>query len=71
VSRGKDALAEVTVEISVKGRRHHGKSISTDTMEASAQAFLNALNKADTNAGPRLHPQKEPAAAPEVVPASP
>ncbi len=59
VSRGKDALAEVTVEISVKGRRHHGKSISTDTMEASAQAFLNALNKAETNTGPRLHPQKE------------
>ena len=59
VSRGKDALAEVTVEISVAGRRHHGKSISTDTMEASAQAFLNALNKAETNTGPRLHPRRK------------
>jgi len=72
VSRGKDALAEVTVEISVQGRRHHGKSISTDTMEASAQAFLNALNKADTNAGSRLHPQKEDTPPePETVPANP
>lgn len=69
VSRGKDALAEVSVEISVQGRRHHGKSISTDTMEASAQAFLNALNKADTNTQSRLHPQKE--AAPESVPVNP
>ncbi len=70
VSRGKDALAEVTVEISVGGRRHHGKSISTDTMEASAQAFLNALNKAETNTGPRLHPQKEDSPS-ETAPAAP
>ncbi len=57
VSGGKDALAEVLVEISVHGRHFHGKAISTDTIEASAKAFLNALNKADTSGQPPVHPQ--------------
>ena len=45
VSSGKDALGEVLVEISVAGRTYHGKGVSTDIIEASAHAYLKALNK--------------------------
>jgi 2-isopropylmalate synthase len=45
VSSGKDALGEVSVEISAGGRRYHGKGVSTDIIEASARAYLKALNK--------------------------
>lgn len=61
VSGGKDALAEVTVEIAIGEERYHGKAISTDTIEASAEAFLKALNKADTSRQPAIHPQRETA----------
>ena len=64
VSDGKDALGEVSVEINVKGRTHHGKAVSTDIIEASAQAYLKALNKAAADSAPRQHPQHAPA---EVV----
>jgi len=47
VSRGKDALGEVSVEILVNGKRHHGKGVSTDIIEAGVRAYLMALNRAD------------------------
>ncbi|MBX3439167.1 MAG: 2-isopropylmalate synthase, partial [Planctomycetaceae bacterium] len=46
VSSGKDAMGEVTVEIASLGRTYHGKGLSTDIIEASALAYLQALNKA-------------------------
>ena len=46
VSSGKDAQGEVMVEISVMGRRYHGRSVSTDIIEASAHAYLKALDRA-------------------------
>jgi 2-isopropylmalate synthase len=46
VSSGKDAMGEVTVEIDCRGRTYHGKGLSTDIIEASALAYLQALNKA-------------------------
>jgi 2-isopropylmalate synthase len=46
VSSGKDAMGEVSVEIDSHGRTYHGKGLSTDVIEASAQAYLQALNKA-------------------------
>ncbi|MDP7273957.1 MAG: 2-isopropylmalate synthase [Planctomycetaceae bacterium] len=46
VSKGKDAQGEVLVEIVVSGRHYHGKGISTDIIEASAFAYLKAINKA-------------------------
>ena len=49
VSRGKDAQGEVRLEISVNGRTYHGRSVSTDIIEASAKAYLQALNKADAD----------------------
>ena len=46
ISSGKDAQGEVLVEIGVKGRTFHGKGVSTDIIEASARAYLKAVNKA-------------------------
>ena len=54
VSVGKDALGEVTVKIiPVKGQRRGktlsrpitGRGTSTDIIEASAKAYINAVNK--------------------------
>ena len=49
ISQGKDALGEVSVEISANGRTYHGKGVSTDIIEASARAYLKALNKAEAD----------------------
>lgn len=46
VSEGQDAQGEVLVEILCQGKRYHGKAVSTDILEASARAYLKALNKA-------------------------
>ena len=46
MSGGKDALGEVQVEIEVEGRNYTGKGVSTDIIEASARAYLKALNRA-------------------------
>ena len=45
VSVGKDAQAEVLVQLVHDGRLCRGRGISTDSVEASAKAFLNAINK--------------------------
>jgi len=46
VTRGKDALGEVFLKVrSQKGSIFTGRGTSTDIIEASAQAFINALNK--------------------------
>ncbi|MBN1521311.1 MAG: 2-isopropylmalate synthase [Candidatus Aureabacteria bacterium] len=46
VTRGKDALGEVSLKVrSPRGSIFTGRGTSTDIIEASAQAFINALNK--------------------------
>lgn len=45
VSMGKDAQAEVTVEAEYQGQMFRGRGISTDSIEASAKAFLDAINR--------------------------
>jgi 2-isopropylmalate synthase len=46
VSRGKDALGEVTVKVDFgEGKIITGKGSSTDVIEASARAYLNAVNR--------------------------
>ncbi|MFO1093661.1 MAG: 2-isopropylmalate synthase [Planctomycetaceae bacterium] len=58
VSSGQDAQGEVSVEIEAGGLTYHGKGVSTDIIEASARAYLQALNKAAAHSGGRsLHPQ--------------
>ena len=45
VSVGKDAQAEVTIEADYQGHNYRGRGISTDSVEASAKAFLDAINR--------------------------
>ena len=45
VTGGKDALGEVTVKIEVQERIYTGRGVSTDIIEASTRAFINAVNK--------------------------
>ncbi len=47
VTQGKDALGEVTIKVDFgNGRLVTGKGASTDVVEASARAYLNAVNRA-------------------------
>ncbi len=46
VSRGADAVGEVFVQVDFEGQPHGGKGASTDVVEASLRAYLNAVNKA-------------------------
>jgi 2-isopropylmalate synthase len=45
VTGGKEALGEATVSISDSGRTFIGRGISTDIIEASAKAYVNAINR--------------------------
>src|SRR5947207_13942421 len=50
VSQGKDALGEVTVKVDFgDGELITGKGASTDIIEASARAYLNAVNRFVSN----------------------
>jgi 2-isopropylmalate synthase len=46
ISAGKDSLAEVRVSVVVKDRTFNGQAVSYDVMEASAKAYVRALNNA-------------------------
>lgn len=46
VTSGKDALGEVAVKLKIKGREIPGRGASTDIIEASVKAYLQALNRA-------------------------
>ena len=48
VTRGKDALGEVFVHVDFDGKSYTGKAASVDIIDASARAYLNAVNKAYT-----------------------
>jgi 2-isopropylmalate synthase len=45
VTQGTDAQAEVTVRLEEEGKTVNGQGADTDTMVASARAYVNALNK--------------------------
>jgi len=45
ITAGKDALGEVTTAVEIEGERVVGKGSSTDVIEASVRAYLNAINK--------------------------
>jgi len=46
VSRGKDAVGEVFIHAEFEGKSFSGKAASSDIIDASARAYLNAVNKA-------------------------
>jgi 2-isopropylmalate synthase len=45
VTGGKEALGEATVKITEDGRTYLGRGISTDIIEASAKAYIDAINR--------------------------
>jgi 2-isopropylmalate synthase len=45
VTSGKDALGEVTVRLSQNGKVENGRGASTDVIEASAKAYVSAINR--------------------------
>jgi len=45
VTSGKEALGEATVKISDAGKIFIGRSVSTDIIEASAKAYIDAINR--------------------------
>jgi 2-isopropylmalate synthase len=48
ITRGRDAIGEVTVKLQDHGGTYIGRGSSMSILEASAKAYLNALNKAFT-----------------------
>jgi len=46
VTEGTDALGDVVVQIDIHGRRVTGRGVATDVVEASARAYLAAVNRA-------------------------
>ncbi|WP_181349084.1 2-isopropylmalate synthase [Thalassobacillus sp. CUG 92003] len=45
IGKGRDALAEVHVQLTVNGSPAAGRGSAQDVLEASARAFLNAVNR--------------------------
>ena len=46
VTPGTDAVGNVSVQVDVDGVVYSGRGVSTDVVEASARAYLNAVNRA-------------------------
>jgi 2-isopropylmalate synthase len=59
VTAGTEALGDVTVQIEIDDDRFTGRGVSTDVVEASARAFLNAINRA-VRVGKRLRAADAP-----------
>jgi 2-isopropylmalate synthase len=59
VTVGEDAQGEVRVEVEHEGRLRRGQAVSTDILEASALAFLQAINRLAMHGQTRMNPQTE------------
>jgi 2-isopropylmalate synthase len=59
VTVGEDAQGEVRVEVEHDGRFKRGQAVSTDILEASALAFLQAINRLALRQQARMNPQTE------------
>lgn len=59
VTVGEDAQGEARVEVEHNDRIQRGHAVSTDIIEASAQAFLQAINRLIMRRHSRLNPQTE------------
>jgi 2-isopropylmalate synthase len=46
VDEGSDAVGDVSVTVEVAGQKVVARGVSADVVEASARAFVNAVNKA-------------------------
>jgi 2-isopropylmalate synthase len=45
ITSGSQALGEVTVHLERAGQNARGRGVSTDVIEASAKAYIDALNR--------------------------
>lgn len=45
ITGGLDAQGDVTIQLEIEGKSVLGRGVSTDIIEASARAYLNAINK--------------------------
>ncbi|HHX51642.1 MAG TPA: 2-isopropylmalate synthase [Clostridia bacterium] len=61
VTGGKDAMGEVTVKIQFQDKVFIGRGISIDVIEASAKAYVNAINKVAHEFGESIFQDREPA----------
>ena len=52
VTVGEDAQGEVTVEIECDGRRYRGRAVHTDVIHASAEAFVQVVNRVTSRPQP-------------------
>ena len=46
ISRGKEAIGRVNIQIDYRGKTYSGRAMDTDIIKASALAFLNGINAA-------------------------
>jgi 2-isopropylmalate synthase len=46
ITRGLDAMGDVTVKLDIEGDEVVGRGVSPDIIEASARAYINAINRA-------------------------
>jgi 2-isopropylmalate synthase len=61
VTEGIDAMGEVTIRLRQNSVLYSGHAADTDIVVASAQAFVNALNRLIAGGSTQpLHPQKGP-----------
>ncbi|MGQ4667005.1 alpha-isopropylmalate synthase regulatory domain-containing protein [Metabacillus halosaccharovorans] len=44
VSRGKEALGKVKIQVEYRGEKYVAKATDTDIMKASAYAYISAVN---------------------------
>ncbi len=63
VTAGIDAIGEVTIRLKAENRVFSGHAANTDIIVASAQAYVNALNRLYNalQEGAKVHPQREQA----------
>jgi 2-isopropylmalate synthase len=67
VTGGADALGDVSVQVESGGTRVSGRAVATDVVEASARAYLHAVNKLvslGTPSGQDRPGQRQPAGSP-------
>lgn len=54
ISKGRDALGEAVVNLSFNGQVSIGRDVAQDVLEASAKAYLNAINRQLVNDSVRM-----------------
>ena len=55
ITSGSQALGEVTVHLSQNGEKARGRGVSTDVIEASARAYVDALNRLAAKSSKEAH----------------